>query len=370
VEGGNLRATANFVGRHPRHDVAILEVLTETYFPEIMLAEEVPEGTPCTLCGFGPELQGGPDRFCFPGTYYETYVKGDNWQHTIPGDSGGPVVVQHQDGRFALAGIHIGFTNMPPGQQRLVSRNTVSRHHPEVVIVNNEELKEFVSTQYGVPCPTCPNLVKPEIRQPMIGIGIPVGPPSIVGVTPYPPRQQSPPQVVPVISDEAIGRAVAAYIQNNPESFRGVAGQPGSIGPQGNPGPPGQTGPRGEPGPKPSPEEVVPIVFEVVRAMMEDDPERFRGPPGEKGMIGVPSEEEVNVWIEAWLHKDPRVLALMNRIDSLESEVSRLRDRKISIVQGEQLADGSIRRVGPPQEYSMDKPIPIVTIRKDLQNGK
>lgn len=63
----------------------------------------------------------------------------------------------------------------------------------------------------------------------MIGIGIPAGPPRVVGIAEPVPQTYVPRQSVPV-SPDAIRQAVADYLNANPERFRGPKGEPGSNG--------------------------------------------------------------------------------------------------------------------------------------------
>jgi len=362
VSNGSGWIKAYDVQLHPSEDVALFEAKGK-FKETCIIGEEVVENSDVVIHGLGPYTQSTDEGYEFRGVLFDQYIKGEQWSHPIQGDSGGGVFVQYPDGRRAVVGIVNGYRVKEKIRVRAKRRRDLIQYQPQTIYTSASVIYNFVKTQYGS-CPTCPQYIRPQIQQPMIGIGIPTGPPRVIGVTEYNPPRQQPQPALQIDIDAAVSR----YMERNGSRFRGPAGPQGSSGSPGPPGESGPPGPRGETGPPgrtATPEELVPIVAEVVQAVIDRNPERFKGVKGDKGAIGVPSQQEIDTWINAWLEKDPRVGQLLNRMESIESELNRLKERKLTIVQGEMLPDGTIKK-GETNVYDLDKPIPMITIRKDL----
>ena len=90
------------VSSDQRIDLASFTVVTGT-FKKIRVLQDVPDGTQAVVCGYTPKRK----NFCFQGV-----IQGDrvlaHGLHVLPGDSGGPVMVQGQDELF-LAGLIYGY---------------------------------------------------------------------------------------------------------------------------------------------------------------------------------------------------------------------------------------------------------------------
>lgn len=289
------------VHQHPTEDLALLEIplRLNAGWSLVDPAEAPAEGTDGLCYGFGPRLQGTGSELAWGVTIFDDYLRGEGWVHPVPGDSGGPVVVRREDGEEVVAGIVTGYD----GTDSATARTQLTRTRPRTRFIPASTIVEYVRTQYGA-CPTCPPMyVRPEVRQPMLGIGIPVGPPEVRGVlTPCPPAA---PQGRPIV---------------------------GPQGPQGPPGPGGPAGPRGPAGPAgPRGQDVSPdAVAATVVQWLEANQEQLRGPPGPAGTPGA----------------SPDVADLMARIKALE-------ERRLRFV----IVDGSSRTVLDDESYKPDEPI-------------
>ena len=95
--GGDVRISTD-----QRIDVASFTVETGRW-EKIRILSDVPNGTQAVVCGYTMKRK----NFCFQGV-----IQGDRvlarGQHVLPGDSGGPVMVQGQDELF-LAGLIYGY---------------------------------------------------------------------------------------------------------------------------------------------------------------------------------------------------------------------------------------------------------------------
>ena len=196
VEVGGESVRAEDIRFHPTEDVATLWV--PRHIPDrafLASPSTLVDQTPVIFTGL---RTGKP----LDGTLMDTeWIRGQNNVHPQQGDSGGPVLIQYANGQQAVAGIVTGYD----------SENYNTKY------VHTRRIVSFVKTQYGS-CPTCPEYVRPIVRQPMVGIGFPSGPPEIL---------------IPK----------------------------GGQGPAGPQGPPGPTGPQGEQGPPPDPRLVEQLVI-------------------------------------------------------------------------------------------------------------
>lgn len=268
---------ARVVAFHPVEDLALLEVVG-TVYDELLISRDIPDGVPVVVCGFGVDYNNKNDERCFHGEIKGSVVKGKDRQKPMSGDSGGPVIAHRDDDVKCLMGIVTGFSGNPASLQ---SRVDYSSESPDTIFVNSETIYQFVKTQYGK-CPTCPQWVVPEVRQPMLGIGIPVGPPRVVGVTPY-----NPP-AYPVSPQEPQQEAIPG-----PPGPAGPPGEDGRPGENGLAGPPGPPGPAGPPGESVDSEQIE----KSIKDWLEEHKEELRGEQGEKGPIGMPSDEVIRKYV-------------------------------------------------------------------------
>jgi len=72
-------------------------------FRRVYFAGPVPDGADVTVCGYSPQRE----AFCFRGKLDGERVRAPG--HVLPGDSGGPVIVDGTDGKRYLAGLSFGF---------------------------------------------------------------------------------------------------------------------------------------------------------------------------------------------------------------------------------------------------------------------
>lgn len=244
---------ADRVHVHPTADLALLELPARLNVTP--LGDETPIGAQVTVQGFGPRLQDSGEPLSFVGRIDEgTQLRGLNGEHVIPGDSGGPVLCESDYGP-ALVGIVIEHEGEVPATHRrqYASLRARTGFVPATTIVS------FVQTQYGG-CPggVCPIRIRPQIQQPMLGVGLPLGPPRIV---------------------DTIERIPQAHViqspQRNPLADT-VIPQRSQICP---PGPPGRDGRDGRSVTKAE-------VEAAVNAWLDANAERLRGPAGPPGRDG------------------------------------------------------------------------------------
>ena len=184
--------------------------------------------------------------------------------------------------------------------------------------VSCRKIVAWMQAQYGG-CPggVCPIQIRPRVIQPMIGIGIPTGPPRIIGeavrVNPSPiyvpqqpqyPKQPEPLRPVP-----------------DPAFISGLAGQQGVPGPKGDRGADGRSVTKTE-------------VEATVNAWLEANRDALRGEPG-------PSAN----------------------IDALAARVKILEERKIRII----TSDGS--QIVDDETYTGSEADPIVLNIRRLTNA-
>lgn len=229
-------------------DVATFEVagIACRWLP---LADSVQAGESVEVYGYGPTFRGR--KTCtFRGRIVSDGIEGDGGLHPIPGDSGGPVMVRGAE----VCGIIQGYDTPTVYRSDYASQRLTTRY------VTHTTIRRCLQQcyQYGGCGPSgCPIWIRPQIQQPMIGIGIPTGPPRVVGVaTPAP----------------------QTYV---PQSS-GQPGPRGEAGPPGSPGPAGPAGERGAPGRSVTRDEIEAIVS----AWLDANREALRGQAGERGPVG------------------------------------------------------------------------------------
>lgn len=235
---------------HPSADLAVLELPAR--LDVTPLGDITPLGQQVIVQGFGPRLNNSGEPFSFRATIDEdTKLRGINGEHVIPGDSGGPVLFQNASGT-TLVGVVIEHEGEEPAKRR----TQYARYRARSGFVPAETIVSFVQSQYGG-CPggVCPIRVRPQIQQPMIGIGLPLGPPRIVDTIeripqPYviqsPQRNSLPQNVTPQrdcvgvsgppgrdgrsVTKAEVEAAVNAWLDSNADRLRGPAGPPGRDG--------------------------------------------------------------------------------------------------------------------------------------------
>lgn len=291
IRGNWIRVRS--VNRSRSHDVASFEV--EADCDQIPLADEVQPGVRVRCGGFGPEYWGSGEAGDFHGTLMASEIHGDGGLHPIQGDSGGPVIADDR-----VVGIVCGYVST------VARTDDASRNYP-TVYAGLSEIRECLQQVYRS-CPPggCPIYIRPEIRQPVVGIGIPVGPPQVVGVaTPVPPQRLEP--------------------RPDPISIIGPRGERGPAGPVGPQGPPGQTG-------RPVSQEQVEI---VVNAWLESNIDRIKGPPGDAA-----------------------------NCSALESRVTALESRKLRVIVS------SENKIVDDESYDVNAGEPVVLNLKRLTNSR
>ena len=330
---------------HPSDDLATFELIG-VKLDGIPVATGVREKIPVSICGYGPQLHKQKDRFCFRGTLYKRYIRGENGKHPIPGDSGGAVFAQSEDGRQVVAGIVHGYASEVP----METRDDSAGVRPLTGYVSAVVIETWIRTQYGG-CPTCPISIYPEVRQPVLGFGLPIGPPRVVGVAgPAMPRYQqideSPRYEEPVqaqrpdfggevveqriVNEDVVDAAVMRYFAKNPVR-------------DGRDGKDGQT---------PSTDRVIQIIDAIIEARPErfrgengvsatpeqvaavlaiDYADQLRGPAGPAGQIGVLDDADMRAMVRGWLSdpetrqwlvselaQDMRIQDLIKRLEAVE----------------------------------------------------
>ena len=218
----------------PASDVDLALVEVPVVLQLTAIGDETPRG-PAEVTGFGPFFH----RLRTPAKFAAEIISDDelrglSGEHVIPGDSGGPVLIE-VDGRELCVGVVVSHEGDSPARSR------EQFPYARTQFVPASRICQFIQSQCpGGICPirVSPRgpqiFVRPEIRQPMIGIGVPVGPPQIVGTVP--PAGPAGPQGP---SGRSVTRAdveacVNAWLDANADRLRGPAGPSGSPGPRGD----------------------------------------------------------------------------------------------------------------------------------------
>lgn len=333
--------------RHPELDVAILIAPTRVK-PTKLAGFEPVSGRPVKVFGAGPYANGdkeSPISFegvlasneKLKGTSNDELV-GYDGLHIIPGDSGGPVI---QDG--VCVGI-CSLVTVPEWSEPPTRRDQYKNQHS--VFVKTCEIVDWIETQYSCPNGNCPIQLEPVVQQPMIGLGVPWGPPRVVQqAVPARPRyvpESSSPRPVPDSSFSekeidvtvAVNAAVRQWLDENADRIKG------------------RDGTNGRDGKSPSREEVADLVVSVVTQVIEENPDRFRG---QSGRVDT---SEIRAIVQQEMAKKPdiSIKSLESRVSALESTPTRLiltRDKKII----------------DDQEYPKGKPL-VIDLEMVLSNAK
>lgn len=101
---------------------------------KVDIVHDVVDGADAIVCGYSDRRS-----FCFRGSIQGDQIFTRDGTHTLPGDSGGAVLVE-TGGRRCLAGVHYGFK--PHGRQ-------------QTYFVTGRDICQHLTRYYGS-CPTCP----------------------------------------------------------------------------------------------------------------------------------------------------------------------------------------------------------------------
>lgn len=276
---------AENVQLHPTADLASFEV-SATLKPTPLGKNDITPGDAVIVDGFGPQLHGQNDARYFAGTIDDidsddiATIAGRDGQHAMPGDSGGAVILTHGDSEYCVGIVSFHEGGTPATSRRYYAKQKL---RARTGFVSHRTITRFVETQYrGCYGGSCPIQIRPHVQQPILGFGIPVGPPRVVGIAepapqtyiPQPPPQQNPqqpqtqyiqgergpagpagPQGPPGrdgknVNQEQLEAVISAWLESNRDALRG---------PPGEPGPPGKAGPAGRDGNSADPDELTSI---------------------------------------------------------------------------------------------------------------
>lgn len=219
------------------------------------------------------------------------------------GDSGGPIV--NSSGEVA------GIIKSIPKTLDVCNRTVYAARHCQTWV------------QQRCPGGVCPQYPQYQVRP--YGGGVRLQPPVVIEPPSYEVQPMQPPQrVLPTPAPQIVPQPVPG-----PQGQRGERGQ---VGQQGVPGPPGERGAQGPPGvgqqgpvgptgpqgPAPTQEQIA----AVVNPWLENNKESIRGP---RGLIGVPSEEELDAWIMTWIERHPEVVSQFTASKQNTADIEELR---------------------------------------------
>jgi len=254
-------------------------------------------GAEVDVPGFGPFFNGRNDSLLVRhGRVEDLELVVNSDSQVVPGDSGCPVVYQDR-----TVGIVRAFFNDSPRETQII---------PAVKVHKFLTRCQWHCTPNGC-------YIRQRVRQPIAGLVIPIGPPQIeTQIIPAPPQTRPAPRPIPDENFES------PKVVQGPRGERGPAGEKGERGERGAQGPAGKDGSDGVDGRGPDPKQVEDIVV----AWLEANRDQLRGrdgEPGERGLIGVPSEPELQAVIDTWVARnDDRIRGLIVEIvrEQLKSE--------------------------------------------------
>ena len=184
--------------------------------------------------------------------------------------------------------------------------------------------------------------------------------------------------------DRIVGQVVDAM----PRPLNGLDGKPGSPGSRGPQGATGAQGLQGPSGPPPTEGQMSAAVVAYINA----NPERFRGAQGlqglqgERGFVAVPDDQDIRNWLVGAMSdpetrammsqllvelavEDPRTTGVIQRLEAIEAAMSEQltgRDRVVLMLGDPDLfpskpqvtkSDGSLRAVLDSETYGPDDPL-------------
>lgn len=321
-------------------DVAAFEAQTDTTVLPLYEGEAIPSGTVVDVAGFGLEYHGrGTGARIRAARLVSIDTLQQDREQVVPGDSGG--VVHWRD---RTLGIVNGFQTDEPLRTVWTPARTIS---------------ECLSHVYRVQCPPggCPVYIQRRPVQPMVGI--PVGPPRMITeISPNPPQRY-----VPAPIPDPISTPVA-------RGERGPQGPPGERGPE---GPAGRDGRPGQDVSKEHVEAVIAAWLEANREQLRGEPGRDGkdGPAGERGLIGVPSEAELQAVIDTWVQRnEPRIRELVAEVvreqlrgmphadvSAIESRLTAVENRPIRVIlsEGGKIRDDETYQPGEPLVFALER---------------
>lgn len=298
-------------------DVAVFESAAKPTHG-IKIVETCYAGSEIDMPGYGPYFHGRATRIDVRRGRWtqDSRVRLDS-SRIVPGDSGCPAV-----GPDGVVGVVVGYESSNPNMVEIVHSKYILRTLS----------KRYVATQCGPR--GCPIYIRPRVQQPMIGIGIPVGPPQIIHEAVPVPR---PPQVyVPRQEQEEYD---APPVQQQPKPQPPAQPQ-ASVGPKGERGERGERGEKGERG--------------------ERGERGLQGPPGNAG--ASVTEEQVAAIVNAWLDANADVIkgqkgdtgpaGPVANIEQLEKRVATVEGKKfrILITNGKKVIDDESYVLGNMEE--------------------
>lgn len=239
---------------HPDADVDVAAMECSIRFKPETLTNDAEVGARVVIDGAGPELHKTNEDWFFFGTKTPDGIVGENGDAVIEGDSGGPARVRLTSGQYAVCGIVYGYpTTSPKGFTR---RSQHRQHRTKTLYTPVAAWYPWFETQYCVDG-LCPIQIRPVVVQPRGLLGVPYGPPRVIGVA----------EPVPQIY------APVPYRAPNPPTVKPIVPVPDPISITGPPGPPGQSVTQEQ-------------VEATVNAWLDSNIDRIRGPKGEPGKDG------------------------------------------------------------------------------------
>lgn len=183
--------------------------------------------------GFGPKFHGRPAAGWTGEMVGSQHMVGDGGLHSCSGDSGGPVVSEE--------GFVVGLvTGVETAGKTPTARNQYAETNARTVVTDADAIRLHLTQYYSQQCGPngCSIWLRPQIQQPQF-LGIPTGPPRVVGVTPpidsigivtrpSVPQQQpvpSPAQQIVRPTDSQVQAAVNVWMQANINQLKGSDGQ-------------------------------------------------------------------------------------------------------------------------------------------------
>jgi hypothetical protein len=230
IKGGQRYAVEN-LRIHPRHDVASFES-PMPYGGEFAL-QQATQRVRVEALGFGPKYHGRPTTGWTGEMVGSQFMIGDGGLHSCSGDSGAPVVT---DDGYAVGLV----TGVETSGSTPTSRSQYAATNARTVVTDADAIRLHLTQYYSQQCGPngCSIWLRPQIQQPQF-LGIPTGPPRVVGVTPpidsvgivtrpSVPQQQAINPLAPQIvrpTDSQIQAAVSAWMQANISQLKGSDGQ-------------------------------------------------------------------------------------------------------------------------------------------------
>jgi len=159
---------------HQAADVACFESQPAAFFE---LADTEPVGEEVTIPGYGPTFN-GRETAKFSGRLQgDGRIDGEGGLHSIPGDSGAPVLTSG----LKVCGIVFGY------QETAFRSDNADRRFP-TRYTGLRECREVLAQRYSCGPGGCKIWIRQEYRQPVGILGLPYGPPRVVNVAEPVPR--------------------------------------------------------------------------------------------------------------------------------------------------------------------------------------